>query len=71
MTNPSTPRQKARHRGLRILGVIVMVPVSIFALMLAATPFSQVARGVMFGIVFWDETDIEHIRVFPANDIPT
>jgi CubicO group peptidase (beta-lactamase class C family) len=48
-----------------------MVPVTIFALVLAATPFSQVARGVMFGIVFWDGADIEHIRVFPANDIPT
>ncbi|MDR9434138.1 serine hydrolase [Pontimonas sp.] len=48
-----------------------MVPVTIFALVLAATPFSQVARGVMFGIVFWDGADIEHIRVFPANDIPS
>ena len=25
----------------------------------------------MFGIVFWDGADIEHIRVFPANDIPS
>lgn len=70
MSQP-VPRRKAHHRWRWVLGVIVMVPVTIFALVLAATPFSQVARGVMFGIVFWDGADIEHIRVFPANDIPT
>lgn len=70
MSQP-VPRRKAHHRWRWVLGVIVMVPVTIFALVLAATPFSQVARGVMFGIVFWDGADIEHIRVFPANDIPS
>jgi CubicO group peptidase (beta-lactamase class C family) len=51
--------------------VIVAIPVAVFALVLAATPFSQVARGVMFGIVFWQDASIEHIAVFPANEIPT
>ena len=64
-------RTKPSRRGLRIFGGIVLIPVTIFALILAATPFSQVARGVMFGIVFWEDSDIEHIRIFPANVIPT
>jgi CubicO group peptidase (beta-lactamase class C family) len=66
---PSKPRKRSRF--FRILVVIVAVPVTLFALVLAATPFSQVARGVMFGIVFWQDADIDHIAVFPANEIPT
>lgn len=71
MSDTARARPRKSNRTLRVLGVIVLVPVTIFVLMLAATPFSQVARGVMFGIVFWDGSSIDHIRVFPANDVPT
>lgn len=71
MSDTARARPRKRNRTLRVLGVIVLVPVTIFVLMLAATPFSQVARGVMFGVVLWDEGHIDHIHVFPANDIPT
>jgi CubicO group peptidase (beta-lactamase class C family) len=60
-----------RQRTLRTLLIIVAIPVVVFALVLAATPFSQLARGIMFSVVFWQQTDIEHIRIFPARDIPT
>ena len=53
------------------MAIILAVPVTIFALVLAATPFSQVARGVMFSLVFWDHGDIAHLRVFPAGDVGT
>ena len=62
---------KHPRRALRTVAIILAVPVTIFALVLAATPFSQVARGVMFSLVFWQDTDIAHIHVFPARDIPT
>ncbi len=69
-TKISSVRTK-RQRTLRTLLIIVAIPVTIFALVLAATPFSQVARGVMFSLVFWQDADIAHINVFPARDIPT
>jgi len=62
---------KRPRKAWRTLAIILAVPVTIFALVLAATPFSQVARGVMFSLVFWQDTDIAHIHVFPARDIPT
>lgn len=71
MSKSAASEGPPRTRGLRIVGLFVLIPVLLFGAVLAATPFSQVARGVMFGIVFWEGSDIEHIRVFPANDIPT
>jgi CubicO group peptidase (beta-lactamase class C family) len=71
MALSSTSKPKKKNRALRTIVVIVAIPVAVFALVLAATPFSQVARGVMFGIVFWQDASIEHIAVFPANEIPT
>lgn len=62
---------KRPRKALRTVAIILAVPVTIFALVLAATPFSQVARGVMFSLVFWQDADIAHIHVFPARDIPT
>ncbi len=56
---------------LRRLTRIALVPVTIFVLLLAATPFSQLARGVMFSVILWQDADIAHISVFPARDIPT
>lgn len=53
------------------MGIILAVPVVIFVVILAATPFSQVARGVMFSMILWQDADIAHINVFPARDIPT
>jgi CubicO group peptidase (beta-lactamase class C family) len=60
-----------RRKTLRTLLIIVAVPVVVFALILAATPFSQLARGFMFSVVIWQDADIAHIKVFPARDIPT
>lgn len=71
MALSSTSKPKKKNRALRTIVVIVAIPVAVFALVLAATPFSQVARGVMFGIVFWQDASIDHIAVFPANEIPT
>jgi len=73
LSSTSKPKKKKKknNRALRTIVVIVAIPVAVFALVLAATPFSQVARGVMFGIVFWQDASIDHIAVFPANEIPT
>jgi len=71
LSSTSKPKKKKNNRALRTIVVIVAIPVAVFALVLAATPFSQVARGVMFGIVFWQDASIDHIAVFPANEIPT
>lgn len=67
----SSASSKRRRKLFRSLAIIVGVPVTIFTLLLAATPFSQLARGVMFSLVLWQDTDINHIKVFPARDIPT
>jgi len=69
MTKSSQAPRNGGHRVLRILGLVALIPVMILSLLFAATPFSQIARGVLFGVVFWDGSDTEHIRVFPANDV--
>jgi CubicO group peptidase (beta-lactamase class C family) len=67
----SGPLPKRRRRTIRIIAGILVIPLALFGLLLAATPFSQLARGVMFSVVFWQDADIDHIHVFPASDIPT
>ena len=69
-TKMSSPKSK-RLRILRTLLIVVAVPVIVFALLLAATPFSQIARGVMFSLVLWQDVSINHIFVFPSREIPT
>ena len=69
-TKLSSPKSK-RQRILRTLLIVVAVPVTVFALLLAATPFSQIARGVMFSLVLWQDVSINHIFVFPSREIPT
>ena len=69
-TKTSSAKSK-RPRMLKILLIIVAVPVTVFALLLAATPFSQIARGVMFSLVLWQDVSINHIFVFPSREIPT
>lgn len=69
-TKMSSPKSK-RQRILRTLLIVVAVPVTVFALLLAATPFSQIARGVMFSLVLWQDVSINHIFVFPSREIPT
>ena len=69
-TKTSSAKSK-RPRMLKILLIIVAVPVTVFALLLAATPFSQIARGVMFSVVLWQDVSINHIFVFPSREIPT
>lgn len=71
MTASSSSPSKRPRKALRRLAIILAVPVAIFVLILAATPFSQVARGVMFSMILWQDADIAHINVFPARDIPT
>ena len=66
----SSPKSK-RQRILKTLLIVVAVPVTVFALLLAATPFSQIARGVMFSLVLWQDVSINHIFVFPSREIPT
>ena len=67
----SGPLPNRRRRTIRIIAGILVIPLALFGLVLAATPFSQLARGVMFSLVFWQDADIDHIHVFPASDIPT
>lgn len=62
---------KRPWRKLRTLAMIIGIPVVVFALILAATPFSQLARGFMFSVVFFQDSYVGHINVFPARDIPT
>ena len=69
-TKMSSPKSK-RQRILRSLLIVVAVPVTVFALLLAATPFSQIARGVMFSVVLWQDVSLNHIFVFPSREIPT
>ena len=69
-TKMSSPKSK-RQRILKTLLIVVAVPVTVFALLLAATPFSQIARGVMFSLVLWQDVSINHIFVFPSREIPT
>ena len=69
MTKSSQAPRNGGHRVLRILGLVALIPVMILSLLFAATPFSQIARGGLFGVVFWDGSDTEHIRVFPANEV--
>ena len=69
-TKMSSPKSK-RQRILRTLLIVVAVPVTVFALLLSATPFSQIARGVMFSVVLWQDVSINHIFVFPSREIPT
>lgn len=69
-TKVSSPKFK-RQRILRTLLIVVAVPITVFALLLAATPFSQIARGVMFSVVLWQDVSINHIFVFPSREIPT
>ena len=60
-----------RRKIIRSILIVVVVPVTAFVLVLAATPFSKLARGVMFSLVLWQDVDIKHISVFPSRNIPT
>jgi CubicO group peptidase (beta-lactamase class C family) len=71
MSVPPAQRFKPPRRALRILAAVLAVPVVVIGLSFAATPFSQLARGVMFSFVLWQDADIAHINVFPAREIPT
>jgi CubicO group peptidase (beta-lactamase class C family) len=71
MSVPPAQRPKRPRRALRILAAVLVVPIVVIGLAFAATPFSQLARGVMFSVVLWQDVDIAHINVFPAREIPT
>jgi CubicO group peptidase (beta-lactamase class C family) len=70
MNTTEARKAKRPRRPLKVVLAIVSVPLILAGLIVAATPFSQMARGLAT-MAIWGGPSIDHINYFPNNEIKT